>query len=189
MHTWCSPGRVKYGSRAPSRSAIQSRAGLFQSVSIFARETAITHYNTLQHTTPHFVLMSGHSGSSFNLDARTLLQHTATHCNTLQHTATHYSTLQHHWFQWAVTLYKLSIKLWGPVCDTLYHTVTHYNTLKPCNISWSNEYRGPAYSNTAISPKDQLERFPPRLESHGLCFVAMRLKAMQKDARKGVEFQ
>jgi len=39
MHTWCSPGRVKYGSRAPSRSAIRSRAGLFQSVSIFARET------------------------------------------------------------------------------------------------------------------------------------------------------
>jgi len=40
MHTWCSPGRIKYGSRAPSRSAIRSSAGLFQSVSIFARETS-----------------------------------------------------------------------------------------------------------------------------------------------------
>ena len=37
--SWGTPGRVKYGSRALSRSAIQSRAGLFQSVSIFARET------------------------------------------------------------------------------------------------------------------------------------------------------
>jgi len=29
MHTWCTPGRVKYGSRALSRSAIQSRANNF----------------------------------------------------------------------------------------------------------------------------------------------------------------
>ena len=33
MYTWCSPGRIKYGSRAPSRSAIRSSVGLFQSVS------------------------------------------------------------------------------------------------------------------------------------------------------------
>jgi len=41
MHTCYSPGRVKYGSRALSRSAIQSRANNFLSFCIFARETRI----------------------------------------------------------------------------------------------------------------------------------------------------
>jgi len=39
MHTWCSPVRVEYSSRAPSRSAIQSRQSIFLSICIFARET------------------------------------------------------------------------------------------------------------------------------------------------------
>ena len=47
-------------------------------------------------------------------DSLTILQHTATHCNTLQHTAAHCSTLQHT----------------ATHCNTLQHTATHCNTLQ-----------------------------------------------------------
>jgi len=55
-----------------------------------------------------------------------LLQHTATHCNTLQHTATHCNTLdtlQHTATHWN------TLQFTATHCNALQHTATHCNTL------------------------------------------------------------
>ena len=49
-----------------------------------------------------------------------LLQHTATHCNTVQHTATYCNTLSHK---------EISRTISKAYCNTLQHTATHCNTL------------------------------------------------------------
>jgi len=45
----------------------------------------------------------------------TLLQHTATHCNTLQHTATHFNTLQHTAIR-CNTLHNSHVCVCDPIC-------------------------------------------------------------------------
>jgi len=59
---------------------------------------------------------------------RTLLQHTATHCNTLQHTATPCNTLQHT----AIHCNEESAvsACASHYCDTLQHTAMHCNVLQ-----------------------------------------------------------
>jgi len=52
----------------------------------------------MQHTAAHSNALLQHdsfAGCNAISQRNTLLQHTATHCNTLQHTATQYNTLQH----------------------------------------------------------------------------------------------
>jgi hypothetical protein len=70
-----------------------------------------THYNILQHccntpqhTTTHCNIKRTTSPDVSTVHTATVLQQTATHCNTLQRTATH--------------------------CDTLQHTATHYTALQ-----------------------------------------------------------
>jgi len=57
--------------------------------------------------------------------SRSLLRHTAAHCNTLQHTATHCNTLQHT----ATRITQvLSAKFIAAHCNALQRTATHGNT-------------------------------------------------------------
>jgi len=67
-----------------------------------------------------------------------ILQHTASYCNTLQHTATHCNTLQH-----TATFPQSQLEIPCTVyCNTLHHTATHcrdsmysilQNTATHCN--------------------------------------------------------
>ena len=79
--------------------------------------------------------------------SKTLLQHTATHCNTLQHTATH-CTILHHTVTYCTVLQHtattqngslkacqqanllMKFKCVSTRCNTLQHTATHCNTLQ-----------------------------------------------------------
>jgi len=62
----------------------------------------------------------------------TILQHTATHCNTPQHTATHCNTLQHTAIHCNTIQHTARRQTWHlhKWCNTPQHTATHCNTLQ-----------------------------------------------------------
>ena len=72
--------------------------------------------------------------SSLRYQQLSLLQHTATHCNTLQHTATHCNTLQR------TATYCNSLQRTATHCNSLQLTATHCNTLQHTATHLGFEY-------------------------------------------------
>jgi len=90
-----------------------------------------THYNILQHSTPHCNTSREWRGVVTHCNTYcNILHHTATHCNILHHTATHCNTLQHISSMTRSWCTDQRLQHTTTQCNTLQHTATHCNTLR-----------------------------------------------------------